>query len=477
MTFGRRLARRWRSVSFRSGLVSALSVGVVATIAAFMVTALVFVLFALAGAAGEIGVVDRVQDQLLLGVEPADVDLESTFDLVGDEAGAGDGTQAFWAILSGDETLNGEGELNRAVLDAEFSNTNIDFDANRQPGDQIGVKTVDGQDWFFLRRNVAVPGGPTYQVVSAYDGTFSLWRFVRSTLVVTVPLLLALMGVAMAVTSWLTRRALRRVERMRAAVEQITQQSLDRRVPTVDASDDIEKLAHTMNDMLGRLESSSAQQSQFLADASHELRSPVAGLLAQLDVASMYPDRVDQAVLLPKLRNEAGRLQLLVDDLLFLSRSEAGGGSAGDDFTSVAVDGLLAAEQAHQRDLDERANVVVGSPCGAHVHGDQRDLERALRNLVDNAVRHCADEVRLEAHVSGVDVVVTVSDDGPGIAAGDEERIFRRFVRLDEARTRDGGGSGLGLAIASEIAANHNGSIALVPSQSGATFALTLPSR
>ncbi len=470
-----RLGRRWRSVSFRSGLVAALSVGVVATLALLLISTLVFVLFALSGAVAETTLVDRAEDQLRLGVEPGELNLSTTIERGGPSQEGGD---AFWAVLIDDQVVNGEGDLNRAVLDADFSDPSIEveFNAQPRPGDLLGIKTVDGQDWFYLEREVSAPGGQNYRVVTAYDGTFSWWRFVRSSFPVSLPVIAALMAVAMAVTSWQTRRALRRVEHMRAEVEQITQQSLDRRVPTVDASDGIARLAHTMNDMLSRLESASAQQSQFLADASHELRSPVTGLLAQLDIAATYPDKVDHETLVPKLRDEAQRLQLLVDDLLFLSRSEASSALAEASPTTVSVDALINAEMAHQRAVDGSTNLVVGEPSEAHVTGNPRDLERALRNLVDNAVRHHRNEVRLSADVAGEQVVIAVSDDGPGVGPEDRERIFRRFVRLDEARSRDAGGAGLGLAIASEIAARHGGTVRLEPTSGpGARFELTLP--
>jgi len=480
MTIRSRLGRRWRSVSFRSGLLAALSVGIVALLAFFMLTVLVFVLFSVTGAVAETSRVDRAEDQLLLGVDPADLNLESTFDDAGRPRG--EGSNAFWAVLSGDEILNSDGAVDRRLLDAPFTanDVTIEIDAPRRPDDLVGIKAVGGQEWFYLERTIVAPDGSTYRIVTAYDGTFSLWRFARSSFPVTIPFLVVLMGVAMAVSSWLTRRALRRVEDMRAEVELITQQSLDRRVPTVNASDGIEKLAHTMNDMLGRLESSAAQQTQFLADASHELRSPVAGLLAQLDVATAYPERVDAETLLPKLQREAQRLQALVDDLLFLSRSEAMSGStaagSGSGLADVDIDELIAAEVASQRDKADGVELVAGAPVGVEVRGLPMDLARALRNLLDNAVRHAEREVRVGARVVDGNVVVQVADDGPGIAAEDAERVFQRFVRLDDARTRDAGGAGLGLALAAEIVSKHQGHLGLVPSViGGATFELTLP--
>ncbi len=484
MTLRSRLGRRWRSVSFRSGLLSALSVGIVASLAFFVMTVLVFILFAVTGAVAETSLVDRAEDQLLLGVEPADLNLESTVSAT--DRPRGEGNEAFWVVLSGDDILNSDGDVDRRVLDADFSDSDftVEIGTPQRPDDLSGIKEASGREWFYFERQVTVPDGSTYRVVTAYDGTFSLWRFARSSFPVTIPLLLVLMGVAMAVTSWLTRRALRRVEDIRAEVELITQQSLDRRVPIVNASDGIEKLAHTMNDMLGRLESSAAQQTQFLADASHELRSPVAGLLAQLDVATAYPDRVDAETLLPKLQGEAQRLQVLVDDLLFLSRAEAMSGSAaggagsgsGSGLADIDIDGLIAAEVADQRAKADGVELVTAAPVGVEVRGLPMDLGRALRNLLDNAVRHAEREVRVGARVLDGNVVIQVADDGPGIAAEDQERVFQRFVRLDDARTRDAGGAGLGLALASEIASTHRGHLGLVPSViGGATFELTLP--
>ena len=472
-----RIGRRWRSVSFRSGLVAALSVGIVASVMIFMLMVVGFVLFVLTGGVAQASLLDRASDQLLLGVAPADVNLETS--LLFEEGRPGDvGSDAFWALVAVDgAVLNSAGAVNEQLFDAEFKDVSFvfEFDASLEPEDLIGFKSSDGRDWFYFERAIELPDGPTYRVITAYDGPFTLWGFAQDSFPVTIPAVLTLMTVAMIVTSWLTRRALRRVEHMRAEVEQITQHSLDRRVPVVSSSDDIEKLGHTMNDMLGMLESSNTQQTQFLADASHELRSPVAGLLAQLDVATSYPDKVDSSRLLPKLRDEAERLQLLVDDLLFLSRAESHAVAGDDGFTLVAVDALIAAEVELQKNIDEAVEIVVGDPSGVQVWGNPRDLERAVRNLVGNAVRHCRSEVRLDVRTSGSDVVIRVSDDGPGIADEDADRIFKRFVRLDEARTRDAGGSGLGLSIVSEIASNHGGTIELVHSPApGATFELTL---
>jgi len=200
MTVRSRLGRRWRSVSFRSGLLAAVSVGVVALLAFLLRTVLVFLLFSETAAVAETSRVDRAEDQLLLGGDPADLNLDSTFD---DAARPrGEGNDAFWAVLSGDEILNSDGEVDLRLLEAEFTDSDItvEIDAPRRPDDLVGIKAVSGQEWFYLERSVVTPDGSTYRIVAAYDGTFSLWRFARSSFPVTIPLLLVLMGVAMAVT-------------------------------------------------------------------------------------------------------------------------------------------------------------------------------------------------------------------------------------------------------------------------------------
>lgn len=482
------ILRRWRSVSFRSGLVAALVVGVVATLAMFALLFLVFALFVVTGGLEQVSVIDRAQDQILLGVEPPDLTLPDPSEITG--AGPpGTGEAAFWAVLQDGQVVQSAGQINPELFDAEFADPGfgIDFESSdRGPlnsddtfasEDTLGLKRVGGREWLFIQRDVVAPGGQTYSVVSAYDGDFSLAGFIRGSLLGTVPVVVALAGVAMFVTSFLTRRALRRVERMRAEVELITQQSLDRRVPTADAADDIDKLGHTMNDMLERLQASSAQQNQFLADASHELRSPVAGLLAQLEVAAAYPNKVDTATLLPKLKGEAERLQHLVNDLLFLSRSEVDGMARGPMRETADIDQLLAAEVGYQTMLNPDMPVEVVADSGAIARAGVRDVERAVRNLVNNAVRHGISRVTLSSEVAWPNVVVTVTDDGPGVPADQASRIFDRFVRLDEARSRDAGGAGLGLAIAKEIANKHGGTLELDTNSKGpgAAFRLTLP--
>ncbi|MFT7601464.1 MAG: signal transduction histidine kinase [Acidimicrobiales bacterium] len=479
------LRRRWRSVSFRSGLVAAVAVGSVAAIAYVIVVSLVFVFFVVAGGLAQSTVVSRAEDQLLLGVAPDELRLPA--DGSSFMTGPDEGVPAFWAVLEGDVNLASDGTVEMDVVDAPFSDPGfgISFEPDSSVVDEdLGLKKVDGQEWFFVERRVEGPDGSKYRVITAVAGIYSVAGFLRSALPVALPIIFVLALVAGLLTGYLTKRALRRVEHIRTEVELITQQSLDRRVPIVDAADGIDKLARTMNVMLERLETSAAQQSQFLADASHELRSPVAGLLAQLDVATAYPDRVDTDTLLPKLRDEAQRLQLLVDDLLYLSRSEAGPSSPRQVLDVVDIDELVANEIDEQRARHPDVDIRSAPACGAQVTGQRRDLERALRNLTDNAIRHCESTVLLRSSVVSQDVCILVSDDGQGVPEDRRNDVFERFVRLDESRSRDAGGAGLGLAIAREIASRHGGHLVLESRLAqakvdgdlgGAMFWLTLP--
>ena len=268
------------------------------------------------------------------------------------------------------------------------------------------------------------------------------------------------------------RRSLRAVGGIRAEVDGVRAGDLGRRVPVPDSGDEITELAVTMNEMLARLDSSVRRQSQFTADASHELRTPLASLRTQLEVQLAHPDRLDWRRSCENAVLDVTRMETLAADLLLLSKLDADQ-PAGTG--PVALAGLVtthvAARVAHdgvEIETDLEATPVVRGHAGR--------LERVLRNLVDNAERHAKSRVTITLTASGGESVLTVEDDGPGIPAGQRERVFDRFVRLDEDRAReDDGGSGLGLAIAAEIAHTHGGTLRVADSTSGARLELRLP--
>lgn len=294
---------------------------------------------------------------------------------------------------------------------------------------------------------------------------------VRDVLLVGVPLL----GLLVAATTWVvTGRALGPVEAIRLEVAGINASGLDRRVPEPAADDEIARLARTMNDMLARLEEARDRQQRFVSDASHELRSPIATIRHELEVFLADPDRVDAPQLAGDLLAEDLRMQALVEDLLLLARSDEQTG--GRTRRPVDLDDLVLAEAARLRSRG-RARVDVTGVSAGQVVGDAGQLERVVRNLVENAERHAAGQVRLQLATTAGWVVLTVTDDGAGVAEADRARIFERFTRTDEARARNTGGYGLGLSIVREVVQSHGGTVAVDDADPppGARFVVTLP--
>ncbi len=286
-------------------------------------------------------------------------------------------------------------------------------------------------------------------------------------LAVGAPLLLA----AIAAATWtFTGRSLRPVEAIRRTVEGITSAGLDGRVPVPEGRDEVTRLALTMNEMLSRLESSQRSQRRFVADASHELRSPVATLRAAAEVWSADAGAPREFTEL--VRSEAGRVEALVADLLLLARADEGRLARED--ADVDLDEVLEAEAARLRALG--AVRVRARTVPVRVRGDRRQLSRLVRNLTDNAARHAAGTVELRTALEDGAALLEVADDGPGIPEAERERVFERFVRLDASRDRASGGTGLGLAIVAEIAAAHGGSVRALPRPGGgALVRLVLP--
>jgi signal transduction histidine kinase len=225
-----------------------------------------------------------------------------------------------------------------------------------------------------------------------------------------------------------------------------------------------------MNAMLGRLQSSAGRQSRFVADAAHELRSPVSGMLTRLEVGLAHPDRTDWLRLAQDTHREAARLAAVTEELLALSKMDGVPGATG----TVDLDELVLAET---ESLSARGKVRVElSPfTPARLAGRAGELRRMIRNLLDNAERHALSRVGVGLSTEDGHVELVVTDDGAGIPAADRERVFDRFRRLDEARARDGGGAGLGLAIVREVAAGHGGSAWVADSPGGAEVHVRLP--
>lgn len=290
----------------------------------------------------------------------------------------------------------------------------------------------------------------------------------RWLLALAIPALVGLVAVG----AWiLTGRALAPVTRIRAEVETIEAARLDKRLKVPDTDDEIAQLASTMNHMLDRLDASARAQRRFVADASHELRSPLAVIHQHAEVARLHPDSMDVADLADVVLTEGARLQGLVDALLLLARLEEGATPVRKivDLDDLALDEV---HRSRPEDID-----LDGAAIGpARVNGDPRLFGQVLRNLVDNAVRHARSRVTVSLTTLNGLVELSVDDDGHGIAPNQRADVFDRFVRLDEARARDGGGAGLGLSIVKEIVELHGGVVVVSDSpEGGARFLVTLP--
>ena len=283
-----------------------------------------------------------------------------------------------------------------------------------------------------------------------------------------MPAVVIILGI---LTWWLTGRTLRPVEKMRLEMAEITGTNLGRRVAEPATGDEIDRLAHTMNETLDRLEEAIRRQQRFVADASHELRSPLTRIRGELELDLAHGVPVDPTTTERSVLDETIDLQHLVDDLLQLARSD-------DGFTEltlqpVDLDDIVLREARRLRERG-RVNVDLRRVSAAQTIGDIHQLTRATRNLLDNAERHAATTVTISlAEIDGR-VRLTVSDDGAGISTDDRRHIFERFTRLDDARTRDAGGTGLGLAIVRDIIQRHDGIINIedgIPT----TFVVDLP--
>lgn len=316
-------------------------------------------------------------------------------------------------------------------------------------------------------RTVDTPAGERTVVVAApLDEVEQSVAALRRNLVAGVPLLVGVVGLV----SWgVVGRALRPVESIRREVEAIGGTTLHRRVPMPATGDEVDRLAHTMNAMLERLEGASTRQRQFVADASHELRSPVAAIRTELEVAMRSGGAADWPGVAASLLAEEHRLERLVDDLLLLASIDdrRPAGLAPVDVRAVVVD-----EAARAR----RVPVETDVPDGLTVAGSRPQLSRAIANVVDNAARHARAAVRVSASRRGGRIRVVVDDDGPGIPVSERDRVFERFTRLEEARDRDRGGAGLGLAVVRSVAEAHGGTATAHDSPfGGARLVLELP--
>lgn len=380
-------------------------------------------------------------------------------------------------IAAADLSVEDEEDAFIQVVDADgavtASSANVDglpavADLGNEESEVIDEAPV-GEDRFVVVGIAAADGESTVLVGRALDGADEATRALLRSLAIGVPLLLGLVGLV----AWrLVGRALTPVAAMTAAATDITSTDLDRRLPEPDTTDEIGDLARTLNAMLGRLGEARDRLSAFVADAAHELRSPVSSLRQHTEVALEHPDSTDITELAGVVHAESLRLQHLVDDLLLLARSDDGPSRA---LVAVDLDDVVVAVAGR---IDPTAGPIdLTGVSGGQVQGDPVALGRLVTNLLDNAVRHARGRVAVTlTETDDRTVILTVDDDGPGVPPADRRRVFERFVRLDEARSRDGGGSGLGLAIVAAVTEGHAGTVTIGDSPwGGARFRVSFP--
>ena len=318
-----------------------------------------------------------------------------------------------------------------------------------------------------VSRGVDTPSGPMTVHVAVPIGDLER---TMSTAARTGAIGLSVLVLVLASVLWLAiGRTLAPVNAIRIRADAITPQHLDRRVPVPPHHDEVGRLARTVNQMLARLQQSVETQQRFVADAAHELRSPITSLRVQLETAGGMsdPSRAD-------MLQETARMETLVDQLLLLARADSD--VPWVRTAPVDLDDLI---DSAVRSSDTRAGVVVDTSAVEPVQlaGDAALLERVVRNLVENAVGHADAQVRVAAsRVGGGVALLTVDDDGSGVPEDRRQAVFDRFVRLDDSRSRRRGGVGLGLAIVAEIVRAHGGRVEVTDSPlGGARFAVELP--
>lgn len=373
-----------------------------------------------------------------------------------------DGAPTVQVVAANGRVVSGSGDLGSGRRLFDVPGTGDTIVATAHPADHPQTTyrvaaTTTGTPTGKMTVYAALPTAPVR------NSTTELLR----ALAVGLPALVAILTLV----GWLlVGRALRPVEALRRQAADIPGTDLGRRLRSSDAQDELARLTVTFNELLARIEASADRQHQFVADAAHELRSPIATLRTQLEVAGRSTPASDIRDTVPGLLTDVQRLSHLVDDLLALAKLDA---HPAPRRQVVDLDDIVL-EQA--RAVRHRGPVVdVAGVSAGQVLGDPSVLTRVVRNLLDNATRYATTRVQVRLSAGASEVTLVVSDDGPGVPAQDRQRVFDRFTRLDQARSRDAGGAGLGLAIVHDAVVAHHGTISIADNCPGARFTVVFP--
>jgi signal transduction histidine kinase len=370
----------------------------------------------------------------------------------------GDVEDSFMQIID-DDGLVVAATANVASVSAVTSPLGPEF---RQVFRTVSVPPLSAHEFRILARPVPSPNGMNTLVVAKnLDDVTESVRVLVLSLGISIPVAVSLLA---AVVWWVMGRALDPVEAIRAEVSGMQGADVHRRVPVRNNDDEISRLARTMNDLLERVEQATERQREFVADASHELRGPLTRVRSLLEVSLAHPAAAEPEATYRSVLSDITRLQKLVDDLLFLARSESGQQAVSD--VTVDLDDLVF-EQIRELRAHGRVRVDASAVSAARIRGDANQLKRAISNLASNAERHAATTIRFELREYNGQSELVVADDGIGIPEEQRDAVLQRFTRLDDARARDSGGAGLGLAIVQDIVARHGGTISIGKSEAG----------
>jgi heavy metal sensor kinase len=339
-------------------------------------------------------------------------------------------------------------------------------------------ESIDGQSFMLLRQNLEV-AGTQYDVTMAI-ATGDLDRTLTRgsvLLFATAPLFLAFAALG---GYWMSRHALDPVDQMIQAARSIGAQDLARRLAVPSTRDELARLAETLNDMLARLESAFRKITQFTADASHELRTPVAVMRTSAEIALRKPrTEAEYRETLSQILHETDRVSQLIENLLALARADSGGTQIQMERADMGA--ILAEACEKSRLLAEEKGVALsrnGAASPVWVQANASSIERLFLIVLDNAVRYTPGGGKIDVKLGSDEgfAVAEIRDSGIGISAEDMPHIFDRFYRADRARTREPGGAGLGLAIGQWIAQAHGGEIRVESEMAkGSSFKVRLP--
>jgi signal transduction histidine kinase len=328
-------------------------------------------------------------------------------------------------------------------------------------GESLTVYAPDGQTRW-LGAPTTVPDGTRRLVLAGADlvGFTAVLR--RGAIGLTVAAVLAALGVTLA--AWTAvRLALRPVDRMRAAAVTLPP---GRRLPVPPAHDELRALAEELNELLARRDTASARLERFTGDAAHELRSPVAAIRAQAEVAVLHPDPALAEETLRSVADEAARLSQLLSDLMALARADAGARPPASS-VDLAREARAAIARARSAAKPDSIRLSLTAPLPTTAAASPGEVALVLDNLLANARRYARSQVRISTMPAAGTVRLVVDDDGPGVPVEDRERVFDRFTRLEADRGGVSGGAGLGLALVAALVSGRGGGVRMTGSPEG----------